>query len=142
MKLLSVRIDSAETCGGLLDSFALPFRSATDEYSAFSPLCLIGPNGAGKSQFLQVLAETFQSALHACARDEERIESNPRLEFEIEYLIRPRGTAEPQHIRIRRRSAARRKFGIEIHRWEGEDWAVCDLCQRPWRVGQFWPSRI
>jgi restriction system-associated AAA family ATPase len=127
MKLLRVGITAAETCGGLLDGLDLQFRSASDKFTAFDPLCFIGRNGVGKSQFLQVLAEIFQSAVHACARDEERIESNPKLQFEIEYLIRPTGGEDPVHVRIWRKPARRGRLELRIGRREDGEWVDCDL---------------
>ena len=76
MKLLRVHIISAKTCGGLLDGLDLRLRSPFSNHSGFEPLCLIGPNGAGKSQFLQVVAEIFQSVFYKCIKEEERIEGN------------------------------------------------------------------
>lgn len=100
MKLLRVRIISAKTCGGLLDEVERSFRSPFGDYSTFDPLCLIGPNGAGKSQFLQMIAEIFQSAFYACIPEEERIEGNPDLQFEIEYFIYPEDNPLPVRVRI------------------------------------------
>ncbi len=97
MKLLRVNIITAETCGGLLDGLDLWFRSPATDSHTFEPLCLIGPNGAGKSQFLQVVAEIFQSILHATVAREERVEGNPDLQFEIEYLIQPEGADSNVH---------------------------------------------
>src|SRR5215207_6497235 len=102
MKLLRVKVIRAETCGGLLDDFEVRLRSPKCEYDAFDPICLIGPNGAGKSQFLQVLAEIMQAITRFSHPEEEREESNPRLLFEIEYLIRPKGTKLPLHVRAKR----------------------------------------
>src|SRR5687768_7858458 len=108
MKLLRVHVIKADTCGGLLDGLDLGFRGpSTTEYSSFDPLCLIGPNGAGKSQFLQVLTEIFQSIYHACVSGEERSESNPELQFEIEYLIRPDAGKKAVHVLISRQSVNR-----------------------------------
>ena len=66
MKLLRVHIISAKTCGGLLDDLNVGLRSSLSDNLSFEPLCLIGPNGAGKSQFLQMVAEIFQSIFHLC----------------------------------------------------------------------------
>lgn len=54
----------ADSCGGLLDGLDVRLRAGANIEKTFDPLCLIGPNGAGKSQFLQMVAEIFQSALH------------------------------------------------------------------------------
>lgn len=126
MKLLRVQIDSAETCGGLLDEFALALRPASTDYFGFDPLCFVGPNGTGKSQLMQVIAEIFQSAIHACAKEEERRETNPRLGFEIEYLIRLPGKHKPEHVRISRKSSGRQKLRLVIERRIGLEWVTCD----------------
>lgn len=103
MKLLRIDIRSASSCGGLLDGLSVPFRSPFDsEYADFKPLCLVGPNGAGKSQFLQVVAEIFQSLIHAVAPDEERVDGNDSLLFEIEYLIKPIWAKEPFRVKASR----------------------------------------
>ena len=114
MKLLRVYIVAADTCGGLLDGLDLTLRGSSENRAQFDPLCLIGPNGAGKSQFLQVLAEMFQSAICEVVGDEERLEANPDLQFEIEYLITPEGKKNAQHVRISRRAVSRRKPTIII----------------------------
>jgi restriction system-associated AAA family ATPase len=127
MKLLRVHIISAETCGGLLDGLDLWLRSPSDDYSTFDPLCLVGPNGAGKSQFLQVLTEIFQSAFHLCISDEERIEGNPKLQFELEYLIRPESDHPAVHVRISRKASGRRRPILLIQRKEEYEWIDCEL---------------
>ena len=66
MKLIRVHIVKAATCGGLLDGLDVGLRGALEGPVPFEPLCLVGPNGAGKSQFLQVVAEAFQTVFHAC----------------------------------------------------------------------------
>jgi energy-coupling factor transporter ATP-binding protein EcfA2 len=129
MKLLRVEIQSAPSCGGLLDGLSISFRSPFDvEYADFSPLCLVGPNGAGKSQFLQVIAEIFQSLIHAVAPQEERVDGNDSLMFEIEYLINPSWANEPLRIKASRsiptsesESKRRRKSVVTLYqRLDGE----------------------
>ncbi|MCF3609746.1 restriction system-associated AAA family ATPase [Planktothrix agardhii 1033] len=130
MKLLRVHIISAKTCGGLLDGLDLGLRSPLSDYSAFDPLCLIGPNGAGKSQFLQVLAEMFQCVFHKCIREEERLEGNPDLQFELEYLIHPEDEQLPVHVRISRKASGRKRPTLIIERRDEEEydeWIDCDL---------------
>ncbi|MDQ2097123.1 MAG: restriction system-associated AAA family ATPase [Tychonema bourrellyi B0820] len=129
MKLLRVHIISAKTCGGLLDGLDLWLRSPLNDYSGFDPLCLIGPNGAGKSQFLQVLAEIFQSVFHRCISEEERVEGNPDLQFELEYLIHPDDDQLPVRVRISRKASSRnrRAFVIERRDEDEYDWINCDL---------------
>jgi restriction system-associated AAA family ATPase len=127
MKLLRVHVISADTCGGLLDGLDLWLRSPVNGDISFDPLCFVGPNGSGKSQFLQVLAEIFQSIFYACIGNEERIEGNPHLQFEIEYLIHPGGKKPHTHIRISRKSESKRRAAIEIQRRDGDEWRDCDL---------------
>jgi restriction system-associated AAA family ATPase len=129
MKLLRVHIISAKTCGGLLDGLDLWLRSPLSDYSAFEPLCLIGPNGAGKSQFLQVLAEIFQSVFYNCIREEERIEGNPDLQFELEYLIHPENELVPVRVRISRKASGKNRPALVIERRDEKeyDWINCDL---------------
>lgn len=127
MKLLRVHVISAATCGGLLDNLDLRLRSPLGEQTLFDPLCLVGPNGAGKSQFLQVLAEMFQSAFYACLKAEERIEGNPDLQFELEYLIRPDNGSDPIRVRISRKAEGKSRPTILIQKRDGYDWIDCDV---------------
>jgi restriction system-associated AAA family ATPase len=140
MRLLRVHIISAETCGGLLDGLNLRLRVPSEEYTGLDPLCLVGPNGTGKSQFLQVIAEIFQSLFHACVSGEERVEGNSDLQFEIEYLIRPDRHSKPVHIRASRKSTRKRKVAVQVQRKDNGEWSICDLN----RVStiSFLPSRI
>jgi len=130
MKLLRVHIISAKTCGGLLDDLNVGLRSSLSDNLSFEPLCLIGPNGAGKSQFLQMVAEIFQSIFHLCLGEEERIEGNPDLQFEIEYLIHldhPEDDQLPVRIRISRIATARKRPTLVIQVRDEYDWIDCDL---------------
>lgn len=127
MKLLRVHVISAETCGGLLDGLDLWLRSPNNKYELFDPLCLIGPNGAGKSQFLQIVAEIFQSVFHATISAEERVEGNSELQFEVEYLIRPEGVKSDVHVRIARIAEGKKKPSVVVQKHEGDDWTDCDL---------------
>jgi restriction system-associated AAA family ATPase len=127
MRLLRVHIIAADTCGGLLDGLDVWLRSPVVDYSAFEPMCFIGPNGAGKSQFLQVLAEIFQSVFHGVVPTEERVEGNPELQFEVEYLIRPEEADSNVHIRVARESVAKRKNMVVIQRKSDDGWIDCDL---------------
>lgn len=122
MKLLRVHIIAATTCGGLLDGFDISLRDASTELEIFDPMCLIGPNGAGKSQFLQVIAEMFQSIFHAVIPTEERLEGNKDLQFELEYLIRPEGTKTVAHVRVTRLTEGRRKPNLVIQKLVGDLW--------------------
>lgn len=127
MRLLRVHIVSAKTCGGLLDGLDLWLRSPFLVHSTFDPLCLIGPNGAGKSQFLQVLAEMFQSVFHACDDKEERVEGHPDLEFVLEYLIYAHDEESPVHMRISRQASGRHRPVLVIERKDKYEWTNCDL---------------
>lgn len=106
----------------------------------FDPLCLVGPNGAGKSQFLQVIAEAFQSVFHACVPHEERAEGNSSLEFEIEYVIRPTPDVEHALVRISRRAAGKRRPLLKVERKVDLEWVECPVDQ-PF-THELLPSRI
>jgi restriction system-associated AAA family ATPase len=127
MKLIRVQIFSAETCGGLLDGLNVSFRSAQAPQLEFDPLCLIGPNGTGKSQFLQVIAEIFQSLFHAVSKSEERDEGNSSLQFEVEYLIAPSEGGPQIHVRASRRSTEKKKASLIIEQRIDNAWMACDL---------------
>lgn len=126
MKLLRVHVAAAQSCGGLLDGLDVRLRDTAASADLFEPLCLIGPNGAGKSQFIQVIAEAFQAALHAFLPSEERGECNPELQFEIEYLISLHAEDEPIHVRISRMAEGRRRLMVRISRRLDNDWVECD----------------
>ena len=127
MKLLRVHIMSAQSCGGLLDGLDVRLRSGLNN-NRFEPICLIGPNGAGKSQFIQVIAEAFQSLLHAVVPLEERDEGNPGLLFEIEYLINPSDKLAEKYVRARRMIPEGRKRPVmSLDVWDGSDWAPFEL---------------
>ncbi len=139
MKLLRVHVISAQTCGGLLDGMDIWLRSPRADTAAFDPLCLVGPNGAGKSQFLQVLSEMFQAAFHACAPDEERLEANPDLRFELEYLIRPPRKRNPVHVRIAR-TAGNSPSPLVVETFHEGEWTQCDLASP--EAKQLLPSKV
>jgi restriction system-associated AAA family ATPase len=130
MKLLRIHIISSKTCGGLLDDLNVELRSPFEDESSFAlfdPLCLIGANGAGKSQFLQVIAEIFQSIFHACIGDEERRDGNSDLQFEIEYFIYPEDDLPPVRVRISRKSIGRKRPTLIIQKKDEYNWIDCDL---------------
>lgn len=127
MKLTRVHIIRAATCGGLLDGLDVGLRGPYDGPERFDPICLVGPNGAGKSQFLQVIAEAFQTVYHECVESEERAKGNEDLEFQIEYLIRPLRGNEPVCVRLSRRSEGRRRPTLKIERRSGAEWLDCSL---------------
>lgn len=129
MKLLRVHIISAETCGGLLDGLDLEFRSPFDNFyesEPFEPLCFIGPNGAGKSQLLQIIAEVFQSVFHGCVKQEEREDSNPALQFELEYIIFLKDENNPTRVRVSRKSFGRRNPSLKIEKQNDDNWEDID----------------
>jgi energy-coupling factor transporter ATP-binding protein EcfA2 len=130
MKLLRVHIISSKTCGDLLDNLDVELRSPFEDdasFASFDPLCLIGANGAGKSQFLQILAEIFQSVFHACISQEERVEGNPDLQFEIEYFIDLDEDRPPVRVRISRKVTKKKRPSILIEKRNEYDWIECDL---------------
>lgn len=128
MRLLRVKVIAAKTCGGLLDGFDLYLRGKFNINWGFDPLCFIGPNGSGKSQFLQVLSEMFQSLLHTCVKHQEREESNPDLQFILEYLIRIPNQEEPVHVRVTRESKKKNQRPIlEIERKQDGEWFPCPV---------------
>ena len=140
MRLLRVHIVEAATCGGLLDGLDLQLRSPLNAGDTFDPLCLVGPNGCGKSQFLQVIAEMFQAALHVCSPQEERLDGNPDLKFQLEYLIRPSPLASSAHVRIRRLAEPRRRPSLVIEAKENGKWRSLEPSSRSTR--QLLPEKI
>lgn len=128
MRLLRIHVIQADTCGGLLDGLDVWLRSPNNAPEAFDPICLIGPNGAGKSQFLQIIAEMFQSVFHAAVRAEERIEGNPELQFVLEYLIRPFRAKADVHVRITRKADDKRKVTMALQkRKQNGEWVECPV---------------
>lgn len=140
MKLTRVRVVRADTCGGLLDGLDVGFRGTSTNSERFDPICLVGPNGAGKSQFLQVLAEIFQSVFHACVMDEERAEGNAELQFEIEYFIRPMPSSEPVQVRLSRLREGKRRPILKVQRCVGTEWHDCVLGSA--ETTRLLPSRV
>lgn len=140
MKLTRVHIVKAVTCGGLLDGLGVGLRGTQSGPGQFAPLCLVGPNGAGKSQFLQVIAEAFQTVFHACVENEERAKGNENLQFEIEYVIRPTGGGDPVPVRLSRRNDGRRRPALRIERRDDLEWVECSL-EKP-ATHALLPSRI
>jgi restriction system-associated AAA family ATPase len=140
VKLTRVHIVRAATCGGLLDGLDVGLRGKLSGPEQFDPLCLVGPNGAGKSQFLQVIAEVFQTVFHACVEDEERAKGNEDLQFEIEYDIHPARASEPVHVRLSRRRESKRRPALKIARKDGLEWVDCPV-EHP-ATRDLLPSRI
>jgi restriction system-associated AAA family ATPase len=127
VKLIRVQIVAARSCGGLLDGLDVRLRDSMISDSVFEPLCLIGPNGAGKSQFIQVIAEAFQSLLHAAVPNDERAEGNPDLHFEIEYMTSVSGHDQPVHVKGTRLAEGRRRPTVKLARKNADEWVDCDL---------------
>lgn len=122
MKLLRVHIVKAPTCGGLLDGTDVWLRSPAETESEFEPLCLIGPNGSGKSQFLQIVAEIFQSILSETVKSEERSDGNSELQFVVEYYIRNGAEGARTRVRATRIGGGRRKPRLLIEAMVGSEW--------------------
>jgi restriction system-associated AAA family ATPase len=137
MRLTRVHIIKAATCGGLLDNLDVCLRGA-NALGPFDPLCLVGPNGAGKSQFLQVIAEAFQSVLHTCAEDEERAKGNEELQFEIEYVIGVKGEKDPVAVRLSQQARGKRRPALKVERKVKGEWKDCTLD----KAGALLPARI
>jgi energy-coupling factor transporter ATP-binding protein EcfA2 len=138
VKLLSVIIEASASCGGLLNGFELYLRYPFElESGNFEPMCLIGPNGSGKSQFLQTLAEIFQSAWHACSPLEERSELNSGLAFTAEYIVSIGGRVEPTHVRISRHKAGQ---SVLIESLVDGEWQKHEASDP--RTSDLLPSRI
>ena len=84
-----------------LDAFDYEFRTTSDDYKNFAPICFVGLNGSGKSNIIEALSEVF------CYLDLFILnyEKTPKwakmspLSFDVEYmLIHPRGI---QHVQVR-----------------------------------------
>jgi restriction system-associated AAA family ATPase len=69
----------------------------------------------------------FQSVFHICVSEEERVEGNPNLQFELEYLIRPEDEELPVHVRVSRQSIGKRRPILIIQRKDGSEWQDCNL---------------
>lgn len=141
MKLLSLRIDKAKTCGGLLDGLEIVFRGPGTSTRVFDPLCLIGPNGSGKSQLLQIIAEAFQLLYTRFSPEEERGTPNDDLVFEIEYLMpnHDGDTDNATHVRAFSRLRDKRgkqHVGMEIRSDSGWQAVKNEAASRllPWKV--------
>ena len=140
MRLLRIYVVKAPTCGGLLDGLDLWLRPAHSPTNGFDPICIVGPNGSGKSQFLQAIAEMFQAALHLCAPDEERLEGNPDLKFQLEYLIQPNPDARLMHVRISRLPSSRRSSTLIVEVNRDGEWQALDPNQSTTR--EYLPTKI
>lgn len=123
MKLVSLKIIDADTCGGLLNGLSIPFREGNVDIQSFSPLCLIGPNGTGKSQVLQIVAEIFQAVFKEFVPNEETGESNSAIQFEIEYLLYGDDGKETR-VRIYRHKLSQKKAAIVVEGFVQGEWRI------------------
>lgn len=134
MKLLRLTVEHAMSCGGLLDKVDVDFESDASgselEGAAnmmLSPHCLIGQNGSGKSQFLQLLAEIFQSAWCAHAPDQERDVADRSTLFTLEYLVSLQGGTGVEHVRLRRLKKGTRILPLDMAVNRDGEWASVSI---------------
>ncbi|WP_147692799.1 restriction system-associated AAA family ATPase [Vogesella mureinivorans] len=140
MKLLSLKIEKADTCGGLLDGLFISFRDEGADCGIFDPICLVGPNGTGKSQLLQVIAEIFQTVFRKYLLEEEHGTPNDELLFEIKYLINSGAESDvATPVRIYRRKEGKRKPVIVVEAYLQEKWK---LIEDPLHVADLLPSKV
>lgn len=113
MKIVRVKIFEAASCGGLLDNLDIELlRPRPDDGKRrFLPICLLGRNGTGKSQFLQVIAEIFQSAWHEHRPEQESSTANPDLLFEIVYDVILEDSTENRRVKLSRQKNAAGRIG-------------------------------
>lgn len=123
MKLLKLKINKSNTCGGLLDELAIPFRNSNSATDQFSPICLIGPNGTGKSQILQNIAEIFQLIFSFYLPEEESGKPNNELEFEIEYLFAETAKKNTQ-VKITRKKTGKNKATLTVEIFIKNEWIL------------------
>lgn len=136
MKLISLRVIDADTCGGLLNGLFVPFREGDSDINKFSPLCLIGPNGTGKSQVLQIIAEIFQAVFKEFVPDEESGDSNNTIQFEIEYVLYDDG--KETKVRIYRRKVPQKKVDIVVEHFVQGEWLIINRDN----VESFLPKKV
>tara|TARA_R110002012_G_scaffold223885_2_gene395900 strand:+ start:2520 stop:3938 length:1419 start_codon:yes stop_codon:yes gene_type:complete len=123
MKLLKLKINKSNTCGGLLDGLLIPFRNSTSATDQFLPLCLIGPNGTGKSQILQNIAEIFQLVFSYYLPEEESGKPNNELEFEIEYLFAETAKKNTR-VKITRTKTSKNKATLTVEFFRENEWVM------------------
>lgn len=142
MKLTEISVERASGSGGLLNGLSVIVREPFEvDPDAFRPLCLIGPNGSGKSQLLQVLAEFFQAAWHACAPLEERREVDPKSAFTVRYELWRPPPSTPLSVEISRAAVERGTAGVCIRTREGDDeWTDHELSAAETRT--YLPQRV
>lgn len=124
MRLKKLKITHAGGLGGLLNGLEVwmgrPDGPDCNEH--LTPLCVIGPNGSGKSQFLQLIAEIFQTAWHACNSTVERRPSNTDALFELEYCVCLDGKNEPTQVRLERSAKGKSVGAIEMSVLSDGEW--------------------
>jgi restriction system-associated AAA family ATPase len=138
MKLLKLKINKSNTCGGLLDELSIPFRTDNSETNEFSPLCLIGHNGAGKSQILQNIAEIFQLIFNYYLPEEESGKPNNELEFEIEYLF-AEVSSKNTRVKITRVKKSKNKATLTVEKHSKNQWEVI---QKTIEIIKLLPSKV
>ncbi|MCZ7445392.1 restriction system-associated AAA family ATPase [Agrobacterium rhizogenes] len=132
-----MEILEAASAGGLLNGLKVDLRRAVDgKNDVLLPLCLLGSNGTGKSQFLQIIAELFQSAWHTHRKDQERAEANPSLNFRLIYEITPSDGTSSTRVRISR--LAKGTVTMEVH--NGEEYQKIEPYDK--RYGNHLPPAI
>jgi restriction system-associated AAA family ATPase len=138
MKLLKLKINKSNTCGGLLDGLLIPLRKSTSATDQFSPLCLIGPNGAGKSQILQNIAEIFQLIFSYYLPEEESGKPNNELEFEIEYLFAG-ASKQNTMVKITREKKSKNKATLTVEKYQENQWT---MLQETTDIIKLLPSKV
>lgn len=124
MRLKHLKIVHAGGLGGLLNGLDVWMgrSDGKDCNEHLTPLCLIGPNGSGKSQFLQLLAEIFQSAWNTCNREVERRPSNTDAQFELEYSVCHGEQAEPVEVKLARNAKGKSVGPITLSIKKDGEW--------------------
>ncbi|GAB5489663.1 MAG: restriction system-associated AAA family ATPase [Parasphingorhabdus sp.] len=124
MRLKKLKIAHAGGLGGLLNGLDVwmgrPDGPECNEH--LTPLCVIGPNGSGKSQFLQLIAEIFQSAWNAYDSEVERRPSNTDALFELEYSVCLDGENNPVQVKLARYAKGKSVGPIEMSVLKNEEW--------------------
>ena len=140
MRLHSLYIREAHSCGGILDDLEINFnRTQTESNHSLSPLCVLGPNGSGKSQFLQLLSEIFQAAWHIHRPRQERNSENSEVLFELVYDIVLNDKLTTR-IRLKRDSATKPKDSIEMEEKIELDWV--SISHEDEKYGERLPTSI
>lgn len=144
MRIIRVKIFEAASCGGLLDGMDIELlRPRGDgDNEIFLPICLLGKNGTGKSQFLQILAEIFQSAWHQHRPEEEATAANAELLFEIIYEVDLSGEAGVKRIKLSRVRESSGRMGKMLMEIKGPDGYEALSDNRLPEFGQYLPPLV